>query len=306
MKKVSLVITVLNEVNFIAHLLESIELQTKLPDELVIVDGSSNDGTLDLIRTFATKSKLNIKIFERKGNISVGRNYGISKAQFSLIASTDAGCRLDPDWLKYLIAAHQKSHAQVIAGYALGDPSTRFEEAVVPYVLVMPDRVRPNTYLPATRSMLFEKKVWQQLGGFDESLAVSEDFAFAHKLVSSGVQIYFEKKAIVYWKPRSDYSSFLKMIFNFAQYDVRAGIYRPKVYLIFVRYFISIVVILIILMKSTLLTFYFILLAFLLYSFWSITKNKRYVPNGWFYLPSLQLGSDFAVMLGSLYGFLNR
>ena len=44
--------------------LKSIEEQTVMPDEVVIVDDCSPDRTVQIVEEYASKSKLNIKIFE--------------------------------------------------------------------------------------------------------------------------------------------------------------------------------------------------------------------------------------------------
>ncbi len=46
MKKVSLIVTVLNEAATIELLLEAVAAQTKLPEEFIIVDGGSSDDTM--------------------------------------------------------------------------------------------------------------------------------------------------------------------------------------------------------------------------------------------------------------------
>ena len=48
--KVSLIATVLNGAEHIEEFLGSLEAQTRAPDEVVIVDGGSTDGTLQLVR----------------------------------------------------------------------------------------------------------------------------------------------------------------------------------------------------------------------------------------------------------------
>ena len=176
MKKISLVITTLNEEQTIIPLLKSIREQSVVPDEVVIVDGGSIDRTVMLIKKFETKvlrsENIKTRVFIKKGNRSVGRNYAIEKAKNSWIAVTDAGCILDRNWLKELVEEQTKLKIEVVAGYYSANPKTSFEEAVIPYVLVMPDRVDENNFLPATRSVLFSKNIWKQAGGFNENLLI--------------------------------------------------------------------------------------------------------------------------------------
>lgn len=49
-RHIALILTVLNERGSIEHLLESIANQTRLPDELVVTDAGSTDGTMEALR----------------------------------------------------------------------------------------------------------------------------------------------------------------------------------------------------------------------------------------------------------------
>ncbi len=292
-KKISLVITTLNEEKTISSLLTSIINQTRLPDELVVVDAKSKDMTVKLIKKFASKyvKRLEVKVLVKEGNRSIGRNLAIKNARYQWLAITDAGCILDKDWLKELILKQEETKSEVVAGYYNAKPETSFEEAVVPYVLVMPDKVNDDNFLPATRSMLISKKEFNKVGKFDESLSLNEDYAFAKKLT----KIAFTKKAVITWLPRTNLKEFNIMIYNFAKGDIQAGIIRPKVVLIFIRYLVAVI-----LLFTT--PIYIPTILGMLYLTWSIQKNYRYVKKGWYYLPILQISSDIAVMLGSMSG----
>lgn len=303
---VSLIITVFNEDQTILKLLQSIKSQTLIPQETIINDAGSTDQTVQIISKFSQNNpQLKIKLIKQASNRSQGRNLCISKAKNKLIAITDAGCILDKNWLKELLAKHKQTKAPVIAGYYQGLPKTPFQEAVVPYALVMPNKLDPKkTFLPSTRSMLITKSIWKKTGGFDNNLNYSEDYEFSRRLKSQGFKIAFAKKAIAGWIPRKNLLSFIKMIANFARGDIKAGILRPKVSLIFARYLLGIVI-------ATWLLFNenqnlqkvfwpFVLICLFLYSAWAIKKNHKYTPRGWYYLPILQISSDLAVMWGTI------
>lgn len=302
-QKVTVIATVFNEENSIESFLNSLCTQTRLPDEIVIVDGGSTDRTIELIKNFKFQiSNFKLKIIIKKGNRSVGRNTAIQNSSYDLIAITDAGCIPHRDWLHQLLLAHKKTKAPVIAGYYDAKPKTHFEEAVIPYALVMPDRLNAQTFLPATRSMMIEKKAWESLGGFDESLYDNEDYAFAQKLKKNNIAIEFNKNAKVTWIPRSNIHGFIKMIYRFAKGDAYAGIFRPKVVFIFIRYLLGLALLAYILYSKNYLLFTILYSLFLFYLLWAIFKNKHYVPHGWYYLPLLQVVSDVAVISGTIKG----
>ena len=108
--KISVVVTVYNEEKSIEYLLDSLNNQTMLPDEVIIVDASSKDSTVKTIEEWGEKHRsFPISVIVRKWiNRSKARNIGIRKAKNEIIAMTDAGCRADKQWLK-LLAERYKS-----------------------------------------------------------------------------------------------------------------------------------------------------------------------------------------------------
>ena len=295
---IAVVVTVFNEEQTIEKLLDGLLLQTRQPNEVVITDAGSTDATVQLIKAWQNKhSSFPLKLIVKRGNRSVGRNTAIRKTTYNLIAITDAGCVPHKNWLYHLEKKLLEKNADVVAGYYNALPSTPLEQAIVPYMLVMPDRVNPREFLPATRSMLVPKHIWKKIRTFDESLTVSEDYAFAKKIRKQGYTIAFAKKAIVTWLPFGSLSHFLKTVANMAEHDVRAGVIRVKAVSVYLRY----------LLFGLLLWFSPVLffLAFGAYVVWSVTKNARYVPQGWFWLPLLQVLADLGVMVGTLRGTLS-
>ncbi|MDH7517805.1 MAG: glycosyltransferase [Candidatus Thermoplasmatota archaeon] len=57
---ISIIITVKNEVKNISHLLDSLLVQEK-PFEIIIVDANSTDGTLEIVKDYESKYKEIIK-----------------------------------------------------------------------------------------------------------------------------------------------------------------------------------------------------------------------------------------------------
>jgi glycosyltransferase involved in cell wall biosynthesis len=308
MENISIICTTFNEEMTIEDLLESLASQTFAAKEIIICDGGSLDQTREKIKSFSENhSKYHIKLITKKGNRSVGRNAAITAAATKLIAITDAGCIPDPTWLAELHKQYEITKSPIVAGYYRGLPSTAFEAAVIPYVLVMPDKVDPHNFLPATRSMLLEKKVWISVGGFDEKLSLNEDYPFAKKIKKQGFKISFAPKAVVSWLPRKTLSEFATMISRFAQGDVQAGIVRPKVTFLFARYLLLVMVLGVVLYFSTLKNALSLsLVLFVVYSLWAIQKNGTYAKNGWYWLPVLQYVADFSVMKGSLLGLFSK
>jgi glycosyltransferase involved in cell wall biosynthesis len=97
---ISAIVTVLNEGESIRRLLDSLAAQTCRPDEVIIVDGGSRDNTVAVLEEYAQRLPLHIFV-EPGANISEGRNRAIERAQGDILAITDAGVALEPDWLEH-------------------------------------------------------------------------------------------------------------------------------------------------------------------------------------------------------------
>lgn len=305
----TLICTTLNEEGSIAKFIDSIANQTVFPSEVIIVDGGSSDSTAEIIKTKIKQySKLNLKLFVRKGNRSVGRNEAIKKTNSEIILISDAGCILDKYWVKNITDPFKDQSVDVVAGFYKGLSKNIFQIALIPYVLVMGDKVNAREFLPATRSMALRKYVWEKLKGFDETLPHNEDYAFARKIREAGFKIVFQKTAIVNWSPPVNIFNTFKMFFRFALGDIQAGILRTKVIYIFLRYIFAVYLLVLCPIEKSVILNLFLLFSFLSYIAWSIQKNYRYVknPQAIFYLPLLQFTSDFAVMSGTTLGILQK
>ena len=102
--RVSVITTVKNEESSIARLLDSLLAQSRALDEVVLADGGSTDRTREIARSYVGRG-LPLRIVDAPGsNISQGRNAAIRDAVGDVVASVDAGVRLDPSWLAELIA----------------------------------------------------------------------------------------------------------------------------------------------------------------------------------------------------------
>lgn len=305
--KISWITTVLNEQSTIHRFFDGVTAQTLPPDEIVIVDGGSTDGTYQLLEEWASSvNGPKVVILKQVGNRSVGRNAAIEHATGEVIVCTDAGTFAERHWVEEITKPFSDPTVEVVAGYYEAKTDTIFQECLVPYVFVMPDKLRHSTFLPSSRSMAFTKAVWEKAGKFPEKYSHNEDYVFARTLRNMDAKIVFKKEAIVYWIPRKNFHDSYIMFYRFALGDAEARLYRPKVILIFIRYIIGFLILLFAIFTESWVVFGLSLLFVALYCLWAILKSYRYVEEmqALYLLPAIQVTSDIAVMLGSLKGWL--
>lgn len=213
--------------------LESLRAQTRPPDETIIVDGGSTDGTLEVLRAAPEVTVIS----EPGANISRGRNVAIAAAAHDVIAVTDADCVLAGDWLERLLAPIERG-ADVAAGFyrALGD--SLFQVSTAAVSVREPEEVGPG-WMPSSRSIAFRRDAYEAAGGYPEWLAIGEDMYFDHQLVSTGARMDTAVDAVVGWRVRPTLAATWRQYAGYAEGDAAAGLYPERHFLRFAVYSIG-------------------------------------------------------------------
>ena len=221
---VSIILTLLNEEKGLAELLDALLGQSRQPDEIVLVDGGSTDGTIGILRCYAEQHAC-IRLYVEPGaNISRGRNIAIRQALHPLIAVTDGGCRPDSNWLRELVRPLEDDEGiGAVGGGFRFNSRNRFE--YFSGLLSMPkDLGDERNRLFFGRSSAFRKEVWQAAGGYPEWLYTGEDTLFAVRVRELGWRIGFAPLSIVTWRPRPTLRKLAKMFFLYGRGNGRAGL----------------------------------------------------------------------------------
>ncbi len=226
--KISLISTLLNEAPHLRASLDSLDKQTRSPDEVVIVDGGSTDGSLEILRAWAD-GRPEIRIESRPGaNISAGRNVAIGLATGDVIAVTDFGCTLDQGWLAALAEGFDRADPDVVMGFYAPDPQTRFERIMACLNLPDASEIDPESFMPSSRSVAFRKQTWEDAGGYPEWLAIGEDMYFNFRVLDTGAKRVFAPDAMVRWRLRPDLRSTLRQYFRYAEGDGKARMHPRR------------------------------------------------------------------------------
>lgn len=226
---ISVVVTVLNEAATIGPLLASLAAQTVRPREVIVVDGGSRDGTQLRAEWWHGRLGVPLRITDAPGaGISRGRNLGIAAATAPLVAVTDAGVILDPDWLMHLAAPFADAGVSVVSGWFVPDAHTTFEVAMGATVLPALVDVRPDRFLPSSRSVAFRRETWERVGGYPEWLDYCEDLVFDLALKEAGARFAFAPGAVARFRPRSGLRAFWTQYYRYARGDGKAGLWAKR------------------------------------------------------------------------------
>lgn len=244
--RVSVVATVKNEEESILRLIDSLLSQSRPPDEIVIVDGGSTDGTRAKIQACIDRGAPVALLVEPGANISRGRNVAIAQASGDIIAVTDAGVRLERRWLERLVEPFERAQVgadtdpsvtcessstpgpDVVSGFFVPDPSTLFETALGATILPALRDIDPARFLPSSRSVAFKKSAWAAVGGYPEWLDYCEDLVFDLDLKARGFRFVFAPEAVVHFQPRPNLSAFFKQYYRYARGDGKARLWTKR------------------------------------------------------------------------------
>ena len=235
---VSVVVTVLNEAGSLPHLLDSLAGQTRPPDELVVCDGGSTDGTLALLKA---EERLPLRVLQRPGtNISQGRNAAIAAAAGDVIAVTDAGVRLSPEWLERITAPLEGADTHTVAGFFRPAPESVFETAMGATVLPEQGEIDPARFLPSSRSVAFRKSAFEAAGGYPEWLDYCEDLVLDFRLRELYGPFVFVPQALVHFRPRSSLRAFFRQYYRYARGDGKADLWRRRHAIRYLTYMVGV------------------------------------------------------------------
>jgi glycosyltransferase involved in cell wall biosynthesis len=223
--RVTVVTTVVNEAGSVERLLDSLAGQTRRPDEVVVLDGGSSDGTWEVLEARAAHGDLPLIVLREPGaNISRGRNLAIGRASGPVIACTDAGVRLSPGWLAAITAPFERG-ARFVAGSFESDPHGAFETALGATTLPERSEIDPRRFLPSSRSVAYARDDAQAVGGYPEWLDYCEDLVFDLRLAAFAGPPVFVPEAVVRFAPRGHLRAFATQYVRYARGDGKADLW---------------------------------------------------------------------------------
>jgi glycosyltransferase involved in cell wall biosynthesis len=187
--RVSVVILTKNSAATISRSLESALSQSRPPDEVVVVDGSSVDGTKDILRKYP------VKIVEELGlGFGHARNVGLINASGDIVFFLDSDCYAEPLWIQNALKALQNPEITAITGPTL---LWNKESTVARFLAFVRDRVEVSkesrlVEIAPTMNLALRKSVIDRVGMFDASLVRGEDTDLTYRI---------SRKEKILWDP---------------------------------------------------------------------------------------------------------
>jgi glycosyltransferase involved in cell wall biosynthesis/GT2 family glycosyltransferase len=222
----TLVATCLQERASVDEWLASVEAQTARPDEIVVADGGSSDGTPEALLAHAARPgavPLRVLRTDRRLNIAEGRNAAVAAARNEVVVCADFGSRLDPEYCRRITLPFRDPDVDLAMGMygALGTAPALRDAQFIPAV----DSIDPSTFLPSARAIAFRRSVWERCGGYPEWLTLTgEDTLFDLNARKVSRRWAFVPGARVLWRAPASHREIIALARRYGEGDGEAGL----------------------------------------------------------------------------------
>jgi glycosyltransferase involved in cell wall biosynthesis len=213
---VSIIITTKNEEKNMKNILESLKNQTFKDFEVIVVDNNSSDKTKEISKEYGAL------VFNKGPERSAQRNYGVSKASGKYVLILDADMILKPEVLEECVNKFKEDSnlkkitiKEIPMGESFWSKCKRLELEFY--------SKNPKAKTHAAR--FFEKKVFEEFGGYDIDLTGPEDWDLPERISKKYPKSYFTSTVI--YHNEADYG-LLRILKKKFYYAKKAHVYVKK------------------------------------------------------------------------------
>jgi glycosyltransferase involved in cell wall biosynthesis len=206
---VTVVIPALNEERFLGSCLDSVRRQDYRNLQIVVVDGGSTDGTLDVVREHMTEDDRIELLHSPRRNIPTQLNLAVAQARGRWLVRVDAHSIVDPAYVRWSVERLAEGRWGGVGGRKDGVGHTSAGRAIA---VAMASRfgVGNSTYHHGTAPQevdhipfgAYPVDMIRRLGGWDEQLSANEDYEFDYRVRKDGNVLLFDPAIVIKWHCR--------------------------------------------------------------------------------------------------------
>jgi glycosyltransferase involved in cell wall biosynthesis len=214
---VSTIVVCYNAEKSILETLNSIKDQSYSPIELIISDDCSSDNTVKLCKEWLSENEnkfTNCKLFANPTNLGVSANANQAINATSGIWIKPIGDDiLLPDCIENNINYANETHAEFVASQMIKfDDKTKRNIGVTPSDKYIPPKTNTEQFQKHLKTQLYfhspswflKKEVYDIIGGYDESLPLSDDMPFLFNFLKQGGIVSYMNKVTVRYRYTSN------------------------------------------------------------------------------------------------------
>lgn len=235
--KVSVLVAARNEAESISKTIEALIAQRydKALTEIIFIDDHSTDNTAGIISAYGEYGVKLIRLNEDQPLNSYKKKAiqtAIGQATGTLIVTTDADCRMGPDWLSTIVSFYETHQNKMISSpVSYFEEKTFFERAQTLEFLYLIGlgastigNKKPSTCNGA--NLAYERAAFYEVGGFKgiDDLASGDDELLLHKMAAryeGNIGFLKNEDAIVYTHPKATLKEFIQQRKRWASKSTR-------------------------------------------------------------------------------------
>jgi cellulose synthase/poly-beta-1,6-N-acetylglucosamine synthase-like glycosyltransferase len=177
--------------------------------EIIVVDGGSTDGTIDLIKQYPIKFVRELK----RSGISAARNLGISNSKSDIVVFLDDDAIVEKDWLECLVKPFEDERIAGASGKVIPITNTLFNREFAPDYDQGPD-IKETKYFVGC-NMAFRKSAIIEAGLFDINIKYGHDEnELCSRLLNAGYRLIYTPYAVTHHDYVPSFTALLKKKFK--------------------------------------------------------------------------------------------
>ncbi len=211
MPKVSIIIPTYNGEKFINKTIESVVGQTYKDWELIIVDDFSNDNTKEIIKEWEKEDKRIRSIFldKNSGGPAHPKNIGIENSKGEYVAFLDHDDEWMPEKLEkqidFLKNKLNDKYELVTCNFLIDINGEKYKYITPTYNLDSQlSHILNGNFVHSCSSIIVRKKIIDSLGGFDESMKMSDDWDLYLRMLQLGYFIGIVPEVLFIWHSQTN------------------------------------------------------------------------------------------------------
>ena len=218
---ISIVVPIRNEEATIERLTRSLLDQDYPHDryEILMADGGSSDRTRALLSLVDVEAR--VRVLDNPGRTApAALNVAIAEAKGDIVTRVDGHSFVAPDYLSRIVAVMEETGESVVGGPVLMLADTPFREALVAALYskvavgAVPYRtLQTRAHVESLQTGSFKKAVLDQVGPFDEALAVVEDLDMNTRIRKAGYKLLLDPSIRFWYLPRPSLAALWRQIF---------------------------------------------------------------------------------------------